>query len=94
METRPNGNPAKWKPDQKEKTVMARIFIYDEREFPDPGPNLSVEEVKAHLADFYGEIATATVKETKRGEDTLYEFQRRVGTKGSGEWIAGRVDSG
>ena len=62
---------------------MARVFVYDNREFPDPDPAMSVDEVKASLADFYGEIANASVKETARGEDTIYEFQRRVGTKGA-----------
>ncbi len=61
---------------------MARIFVYDNREFPDPDPGMSVDEVKGTLADFYGEIANASVKKTKRGDDTIYEFQRRVGTKG------------
>ena len=58
-------------------------FVYDDREFPDPDPEMSVDQVKATLADFYGEIANASVKETKRGDDTVYEFQRRVGTKGT-----------
>ena len=62
---------------------MARIFVYDDREFPDPDPEMSVEQVKATLADFYGEIANASVKETTRGDDTIIEFQRRVGTKGA-----------
>ena len=62
---------------------MARIFVYDDREFPDPDPEMSVDQVKATLSDFYGEIANASVKETKRGDDTVYEFQRRVGTKGA-----------
>ena len=62
---------------------MARVFVYDYREFPDPDPEMSVEQVKAVLADFYGEIANASVKETARGEDTIFEFQRRVGTKGA-----------
>ena len=62
---------------------MARIFVYDDREFPDPDPEMSVEQVKATLADFYGEIANASVKETKRDDDTIIEFQRRVGTKGA-----------
>ena len=44
---------------------------------------MTVDQVKGTLADFYGEIANASVKETKRGEDTIYEFQRRVGTKGA-----------
>ena len=62
---------------------MARVFVYDDREFPDPDPEMSVEQVKGTLADFYGEIANASVKETRRGDDTIYEFQRRVGTKGA-----------
>ena len=62
---------------------MARIFVYDDREFPDPDPEMTVEQVKATLADFYGEIANASVKETTRGGDTIIEFQRRVGTKGA-----------
>ena len=69
---------------------MARIFVYDGREFPDPDPNLTVEAVKATLSDFYPEVANAAVKESKRDEDTIYELQRRVGTKG-GEpnWTTG-----
>ena len=62
---------------------MARIFVYDDREFPDPDPEMTVEQVKQTLSDFYGEIANASVKETQRGEDTIFEFQRRVGTKGA-----------
>lgn len=61
---------------------MARVFVYDSREFPDPDPGMSVDQVKATLADFYGEVANASVKESRRGNDTVYEFQRRVGTKG------------
>ena len=62
---------------------MGRIFVYDDREFPDPDPQMSVEQVKAVLSDFYGEVANASVKETQRGQDTIFEFQRRVGTKGA-----------
>ena len=68
---------------RKETRPMARIFVYDDREFPDPDPEMTVDQVKGTLADFYGEIANASVKETKRGDDTIYEFQRRVGTKGA-----------
>ena len=62
---------------------MARVFVYDDREFPDPDPEMTVEQVKATLSDFYGEIANASVKEIGRGDDTIFEFQRRVGTKGA-----------
>ena len=47
---------------------MARIFVYDNRTFPDPDSGMSIDQVKASLSDFFGEIANATVKETKSGE--------------------------
>ena len=61
---------------------MARIFVYDGREFPDPDSNLSPDEVRKMMTDFFPELAIAEVRETQRGEDTLYELQKRVGTKG------------
>jgi len=61
---------------------MARIFVYDGREFPDPDTNKSVEEVKQMMTDFFPELANAEVKEAARGEDTLYEFVKKVGVKG------------
>ena len=42
---------------------MTCIFVYDDREFPDPDPQMSVEQVKNTLSDFYGEIANASVKD-------------------------------
>lgn len=64
---------------------MARYFIYDGRRFDDPDENMTTDQVKASLQDFFGELATAEVKETKEGEDTVIEFLRRVGTKGKGD---------
>ena len=61
---------------------MTRIFVYDQREFPDPDPNLSVEQVKAMMADFFPELANAEVKESMRGEDAVHQFIKKVGTKG------------
>ena len=29
---------------------MARIFVYDDREFPDPDPQMSVDQVKSTLS--------------------------------------------
>ena len=60
-----------------------RIFIYDNREFPDPDPSMTVEQVRDSLADHFGDLANASWKETKRGQDTIYEYERRTGTKGS-----------
>ena len=61
---------------------MAREFIYDGRTFPDPDPSRTPEEVRAMMADFFPELANAEVRESKRGDDTVYELVRRVGTKG------------
>ncbi len=61
---------------------MGRVFVYDGREFPDPDPNLSADEVRASLANLLPELANAEVKQSKRDEDDVYEFKRRVGTKG------------
>ena len=61
---------------------MGRIFVYDGREFPDPDPNLEVEAVKKMMTDFFPELANADTKQTTRGEDTLYEFIKKVGVKG------------
>ena len=60
-----------------------RVFVYDGREFPDPDPTLSVEEVKEMMSGFFPELSSADVKETDRGEDKVFQFQRKVGTKGS-----------
>ena len=62
---------------------MARIFVYDGREFEDPDPEMTVEQVKENLTNFYGDLANAMVSETKRGDDTIHTFNKRVGTKGA-----------
>ena len=61
---------------------MARVFVYDGREFPDPDPNMSADEVRQQMTNFFPELANAEIKESKRGEDDIVEFKKRVGTKG------------
>jgi len=61
---------------------MARVFVYDGREFPDPDPNMSVEEVRQSMTSFFPELANADTKQSKRGDDDIVEFEKRVGTKG------------
>lgn len=61
---------------------MARLFIYDGREFPDPDTTLSVEMVRTQLAEFFPELTNAETREEKRGDDTAYTFTKRIGTKG------------
>lgn len=63
---------------------MARIFIYDGREFPDPDASKTPEEIKRMMSDFFPEVANADVKEHKKEDGSIaYEFIRKVGTKGS-----------
>jgi len=68
---------------------MSREFVYDGRSFPDPDPNLKVDEVRQHMANYFPELSNAETKESKRPSaadptvmDEVYEFKRRVGTKG------------
>jgi len=61
---------------------MARVFVYDGREFPDPDPNMSEEEVRQSMTNFFPELANAETQQSKRGEDDIVEFKKRVGTKG------------
>ena len=61
---------------------MARVFVYDGREFPDPDPAMSVEEVRQSMTSFFPELANADTKQSKRGDDDIVEFTKRVGTKG------------
>ena len=61
---------------------MARVFSYDGREFPDPDPTLSVERVRQQFSDFFPELTNAETREEKRGDDTIYTFTKRIGTKG------------
>ncbi|HEX5502457.1 MAG TPA: PRTRC system protein C [Thermomicrobiales bacterium] len=62
---------------------MARVFIVDGRQFPDPDPQLSVQEVRAQFAEFFPELVNAETREEARGEDTYITFTRRIGTKGA-----------
>lgn len=61
---------------------MARHFIVDGIEYPDPGPEVTPDQFKQMMQTFLPELATAEMKEEKQGEDTVYHFARRVGTKG------------
>jgi len=59
-----------------------RVFVYDDREFPDPDPTMSHDEVRQSMVSFFPELANAEIKTSKRGEDDIIEFKKRVGTKG------------
>ena len=61
---------------------MARLFIYEGREFPDPDETLAVEDVKKRMSEFFPELTNADTREEKRGDDVAYTFTKRIGTKG------------
>ena len=61
---------------------MARVFVYDGREFPDPDPKMSIDEVRQSMTNFFPELANAETETSKRGEDDIIEFKKRVGSKG------------
>lgn len=59
-----------------------RIFKYEGKEYEDPDPKMSADEVRRMYSEFFPELANAEVKKEKKGEDTVYTFSKRVGTKG------------
>jgi len=68
---------------------MNRVFVYDDREFPDPDPNLSADDVKASMSNFFPELANAETTGSERDSESepgqkekVFEFRKRVGTKG------------
>jgi len=61
---------------------VARIFVYDGREFPDPDPHMPVEKVRETMAAMMPELANAETRTGKRGDDDVFTFEKRVGTKG------------
>lgn len=61
---------------------MLRKFVYDGREFPDPNPAWSTDEVRQNMSKFMPELANADTS-TREKEGVLYvDFKKRVGTKG------------
>jgi len=63
--------------------ALAREFHYNGIRIPDPGPELTVEQVRDLLTPNYPEIATASVSGPEATGTTLrYTFTRAIGSKG------------
>jgi PRTRC genetic system protein C len=63
--------------------ALVREFHYNGVRIPDPGPELTVEQVRDLLTPNYPEIATATVSGPEAtGSALRYTFSRAIGTKG------------
>ena len=64
-------------------TPMRRQFSFQSLKFPDPNPQLSIEDVRGVLAMQYPELATAAITGPEVVGDTLrYTFERAIGSKG------------
>jgi PRTRC genetic system protein C len=63
--------------------VLLREFQYNGVRIPDPGPELTVEQVRDLLTPSYPEIATASVSGPEdTGSVLRYTFSRAIGSKG------------
>jgi PRTRC genetic system protein C len=63
--------------------VLLREFQYNGVRIPDPGPELTVDQVRDLLTPAYPEIATASVNGPEdTGFALRYTFSRAIGTKG------------
>jgi PRTRC genetic system protein C len=67
---------------KERRNNMARKFIVDGTEYPDPGPDVTPEQFKQMMVGFLPELANADMTTEKQGEDTIYRFKKRVGVKG------------
>lgn len=66
-----------------EVSEVTRRFTYNGAVLADPGPGLSVEQVRDIYSSQYPDLATATVEgPTEKNGVMEYAFKRKVGTKG------------
>ena len=59
-----------------------RKFVVDGVEYPDPGPEVTPEQFKELMQSFLPELSNSDMTTDKVGEDTVYRFKKRTGTKG------------
>ena len=63
--------------------VLLREFFYNGVRIPDPGPDMTVEQVRDLLTPNYPDIATATLTGPEdTGSALRYTFSRAIGSKG------------
>jgi PRTRC genetic system protein C len=75
-------------PEKLQKTnpdpplAVKRIFIADAREFDDPDPNLTPDQVRLMLAEFLPELHSSKIEEATKDGVLYIQFLKVVGTKG------------
>ncbi|MBA9846569.1 PRTRC system protein C [Ralstonia pickettii] len=64
--------------------TMKRVFMYHGTQFADPGPSLTVEQVRDVLSMAHPDIATAEIEQGDVRPDgtVVYNVRRKVGQKG------------
>ena len=63
---------------------LLRSFAYNGISLPDPGAELSPEQVRDVYSATYPEITTASIEGPEhKGDRLVYTFRRAVGTKGA-----------
>lgn len=68
---------------QLKAEAMVREFYYNGIRIPDPGPGLTVDQVRDLITPQFPEVATASVSGPEAAGSVLrYTFRRAIGTKG------------
>ncbi len=70
------------------QTPSRRVFVIDNKEYPDPGPELPItgaRSVQAMYRDYFpGQLDNVDVAQKTRADGTVeVTFKRRIGTKGA-----------
>ena len=64
--------------------IPRRVFRYGQHTFDDPGQAYTADQVRAHLAGYFPELARATVEEKTLEDGTVeISFRKQVTTKGA-----------
>jgi PRTRC genetic system protein C len=83
VQTPDNPQKGKTKMSTLKAEALLREFHYNGIRIPDPGPELTVEQVRDLLTPNYPEIATASVSGPEATGSVLrYTFSRAIGSKG------------
>jgi len=62
---------------------MARVFVYGDERWEDPGEEFSNEDVRRHLTTYFPELAQAMIQEKTLDDGTVeVTLVKRAGTKG------------
>lgn len=66
-----------------EMTPLTRTFSYNGVTLPDPGPGMTLDEVRDVLSAAYPELVSASIEgPVAKGDKLEYTFRKAVGAKG------------